>query len=646
MHPSAVNVSWITALLISVSTSMSGCAIDQLELGCDGPADCPDGLRCTASICVDVDVGEGEGEGEAQLPVITLNAHGVASDEDEDAVIDDVAGFVGTDRVIVELAAGDAARFVAVPRFDLDGTLRYAPVADASFAIIVTAVASNTVGSARATFEIKVRPSNDAPVVTAFPDLAVDEDAVVVLDVADVAAGPADENPQNITVAVVATNDPGNVIKEAEFVIDDGVLVLSASLVANAHGIVVFDVVVTDDGAPTRATTASITVQVRPINDAPVLLTTRIVTVLGKPKVVVVLAVDVESDPVAFTQVINPPAAFGLFSILTSGAATLTPTTTIASTSTTTVRLTDGQGGITEAVVVLEVLAAQPSCFHVVARDAASGDGVYSLVDGVDAYDAWCDMQHDGGGWTLVLKAAGSDDEWNFSEERWSDNSVLAEDAATHARLVVGANRGLDGESKLRSFSSVKVDELRIGFAAETTAAASFSFAPDMQPAAGAQTAPSLRALIGGSNEMTIFLTPDSDGWLSVDSDFALDDGCLRNGINVEASRNRGPIDRVRIGVVASKDAACANGSSFIGVGSQVKGNVVGNGGAEASSRHAAVFVRSDDLMDLTPRATCEAFADAGFVVDGFYPVLPTDADDAVVRTRCLLSNAALQPLP
>ena len=53
-------------------------------------------------------------------------------------------------------------------------------------------------------------------------------------------------------------------------------------------------------------------------------------------------------------------------------------------------------------------------------------DGLYWLnPDGDSSYEAYCDMTHDGGGWTLVLKTTGSATNLYYDALYWENEAVL-----------------------------------------------------------------------------------------------------------------------------------------------------------------------------------------------------------------------------
>ncbi|MCO4773092.1 MAG: proprotein convertase P-domain-containing protein, partial [Deltaproteobacteria bacterium] len=102
--------------------------------------------------------------------------------------------------------------------------------------------------------------------------------------------------------------------------------------------------------------------------------------------------------------------------------------------------ITDDAGADTGTVVGWELRFNQPlegasancaagSCDDVLLSDATAPDGAYWLdPDGGGAYEAWCDMTTDGGGWTLILKAAG-DSTFGYTDALWENTTLLNEDS-------------------------------------------------------------------------------------------------------------------------------------------------------------------------------------------------------------------------
>ena len=90
------------------------------------------------------------------------------------------------------------------------------------------------------------------------------------------------------------------------------------------------------------------------------------------------------------------------------------------------------------------------SCLEILNQDSASVDDVYWIdPDGNGAYEVYCDMTTDGGGWTLLLKTAG-DTDLDFDDPLWTDFNLLNE-----ASLDLTATN-----AKMESFLSLPINEL------------------------------------------------------------------------------------------------------------------------------------------------------------------------------------------
>ncbi|MGC6507391.1 MAG: LamG-like jellyroll fold domain-containing protein [Myxococcota bacterium] len=91
------------------------------------------------------------------------------------------------------------------------------------------------------------------------------------------------------------------------------------------------------------------------------------------------------------------------------------------------------------------------SCKWIENSGYAQGNGIYWLdPDGTGAFEAYCDMNTDGGGWTLILKAV--NDNFEYDDPIWtSDNTLNPTDFQ-----LTGA-----GVAKYPAFNSVAFTEIR-----------------------------------------------------------------------------------------------------------------------------------------------------------------------------------------
>ena len=168
-------------------------------------------------------------------------------------------------------------------------------------------------------------------------------------------------------------------------------------------------------------------------------------------------------------------------------------------------------------------------------------------------FAVYCEQEHDGGGWTMVLKVDGRTDNFVYGAARWTDNNTFNPDPA------------LDRvETKLRSFTTVPLTELLVGIEVPIAGGGPLDLEYLELPAAAANA----RALfLPGTLIASDLGRPAWKGWIS---DSSLQAHCNREGINVQATAPA-PQDyaRVRIGIIGNENGAndCSSPNSYIGVG-------------------------------------------------------------------------------
>jgi hypothetical protein len=185
------------------------------------------------------------------------------------------------------------------------------------------------------------------------------------------------------------------------------------------------------------------------------------------------------------------------------------------------------------------------SCAAIHAASPALPSGAYDLDTAGVHWRTYCDMEDDGGGWTLLLKADGRAPTFAFDAPAWTDDTLIVP-----VPIDLSPN-----EAKLAGYATLPVAELRVVLAPadaldETNAVISPLVAESLASAIGSGFTP---------------LAVSRDAWLSLVPGAVLQEHCNRSGI--DAAGDDAQHARVRIGIVSNQEDDCGTPDSFIGVG-------------------------------------------------------------------------------
>jgi hypothetical protein len=219
---------------------------------------------------------------------------------------------------------------------------------------------------------------------------------------------------------------------------------------------------------------------------------------------------------------------------------------------------------------------AATSCSALKTDAPSTASGVYWIdPDGAgsgSAFQAYCDMTTNGGGWTLVMKANGNNTTFTYGAAAWTDTTTY--------------NSGSPGfdttEAKLLSFNTLPFSSMMVGMTdAGATRYLNFGV--------GAQT--SARSMFAGGH---IASGVNRTTWKAL-----MANGSLQPYCNLESINSSSGYSSVRIGISSNQENDCGSNDSFIGIGgtSGVCGNnpniSVGNVagcGPDNGDRNTAAF--------------------------------------------------------
>ncbi|KAB2968256.1 retention module-containing protein, partial [Zoogloea sp.] len=267
----------------------------------------------------------------------------ITIDEDQPAVVDVLANDRDPNGDPLTVIAAEAANGVVT--INPDGTLSYVPKADFNGVDTVTyTISDGKGGTANATVTIQVTPVNDAPIAN--PDAGTTpEDTPITIPVLN---NDSDIEGDPLTV-ISATVDPG---KGSVSINPDGTLTYTPA--PNYNGPTEITYTVSDGHGGTTTTTVS--VEVTPVNDAPVANPDNATTPEDTPITVAVLGndVDPDGDPLTVTGATVDPR-LGTVTVNPDGSLTFIPTPNYNGPVTIVYTVTDGHGETASSTLTINV---------------------------------------------------------------------------------------------------------------------------------------------------------------------------------------------------------------------------------------------------------------------------------------------------
>ncbi len=198
------------------------------------------------------------------------------------------------------------------------------------------------------------------------------------------------------------------------------------------------------------------------------------------------------------------------------------------------------------------------SCAELRDQRRALPTGVYTLDEdgapGGNTFAAWCDMDFDGGGWTLVLKVDGAANDLAYNASLWT-NGTLRPDS-------VNLNRE---SALLRAYSTVRVRQFWLALSTARMAPeggdvlATVPRVVATRPSTSACETP--RGVFAGSTFDSV--TPAVSEWAAAVPGARFDSACTRVGVNAESAAGA----RVRLGALARRADGCPYDNAWLGLG-------------------------------------------------------------------------------
>jgi len=475
-------------------------------------------------------------------------------------------------------------------------SLRYVPLADANGTDTLVIAARDGAGAGpSATITVTIVPVPDPPRATAVTTVGP-EDATIIVSLAGTSA-------DGEAVSFVLATAPTRGALES-FNASTGVALYRGG--PNFHGIDSF--VFTARTATQTGTSATATVVVSPVNDAPTLAPPQEVvdvprgSAASSPSIAMS---DVDGDPTTLVVVAGPAA--GSVAVVGDVIAYIAP-----------VAGSDFVGPDTVAVVAVDAAGAASAPVDVTFRVVVDDDCASLRNSGVTASGihairgkpARCDMTLDGGGWTMVAKVV---DRWRYDDSLWVDDEPLNPESLEAAPTI---DAKLEAWRLVPSPDALRVESFNLDLRGRQRILLDVGSPRDLAKLFAEEGVPGTTTTAGLAAWRTAFAPGEGTS-----ASFS----CLREGANLA----KGLVE----GVACRLCAIGGNGSSLaeactlpvqaygLGVREPLSRNA-GATGAFDERRRAVLWVRSTDFSVNFPDAeSCADHAARGRVVSGLYRV-------------------------
>ena len=367
------------------------------------------------------DIGSYEASFAASAPV--ANADSYPTDEDVPLAID-APGVLGNDTGANLTASVDTNPGNGWFTFSPDGSFTYTPSANWSGTDSFTYHASDGhLNSAIVTVTITVNPVNDAP--DAVDDsVTTDEDMPVTFDVA---ANDTDVDNNLDPASVTVTSGPSNAIVNH----GDGTMTYTPAPDVNGGDSFTYDIC--DLGG--LCDTATVTIIINPVNDAPVALDDSAETVEDTPVTIDVLANDTDVDGDGLTVDSVAQGSGGVAAVNNATSVTYTPNANFNGTDLFTYTVSDGQGGSATASVTVTIAAVNDPPVLTVNSPAVVVDEGQTAVNGGSVGDVDGDV---------VYLSSSIGTVTNQGDGTWSWSFASTDGPTESQPVTVTANDGID----------------------------------------------------------------------------------------------------------------------------------------------------------------------------------------------------------